>query len=126
MAKVSYIKFDVPSELAGAALEIVGEAKESGKIKKGINETTKSIERGQTQLVVIAEDVEPEEIVMHLPPLCEEKKIPYIYTKKQSEIGAACGLSTGCSSVAVVDSGKAKGQLEEVTKKLAQLAKQKV
>ena len=125
MAKVSYVKFEVPAELAGAALEVVGEAKESGKIKKGINETTKAIERGQTQLVVIAEDIDPAEIVMHLPPLCEEKNIPYIYAKKQSELGAACGVGAGCSSVAVVDAGKAKGKLDEMVKKVAQLKTQK-
>ena len=64
----SYVKFEVPEELKEKVLQAVEIARNSGKIKKGTNETTKAIERGIAKLVVIAEDVEPEEIVMHLPP----------------------------------------------------------
>ena len=73
------------------------------------------------KLVALGEDVEPPEIVMHIPPLCEEKNIPYIYIKKQNDLGAACGLSVGCSSVAVIDAGKAKPQVDEVVKKLTKI-----
>ena len=77
MAKPSYVKFEVPKELAEKALEAVEIARDTGRIRKGTNETTKAVERGQAKLVIIAEDVDPEEIVAHLPPLCEEKEIPY-------------------------------------------------
>ncbi|NON61952.1 ribosomal L7Ae/L30e/S12e/Gadd45 family protein, partial [Acidianus sp. RZ1] len=58
MSKASYVKFDVPQELSDKALEILKKAKETGKVKKGTNETTKVIERGQAKLVLIAEDVQ--------------------------------------------------------------------
>ena len=58
--------FDVPKELSDKILQTVEVAKNTGNIRKGINETTKAVERGVAQLVVIANDVEPQEIVMHL------------------------------------------------------------
>ncbi|HEW89707.1 MAG TPA: 50S ribosomal protein L7ae, partial [Candidatus Bathyarchaeota archaeon] len=76
MSKPFYVKFEVPPELAEAALEALRRARESvgkGAIKKGVNETTKAVERGQAKLVLIAEDVDPPEIVAHLPILCDEK-----------------------------------------------------
>lgn len=73
----NYVTFEVSEEIQNKALEAVEAARESGKIKKGSNEATKAIERGIAQLVLIGGDVEPAEIVMHLGPLCDEKKIPY-------------------------------------------------
>jgi large subunit ribosomal protein L7Ae len=67
MSKPFYVKFTVPPELADKTYEAVKKARESGgRIKKGTNETTKAVERGQAKLVVIAEDVDPPEIVGHL------------------------------------------------------------
>ncbi len=88
-----------------------------GRLKKGTNETTKAIERGVAKLVVVGEDVEPPEIVAHIPPLCEEKKTPYIYVKKQSEIGAACGMRVKSAAVAILEPGKGKDILDEIVQK---------
>ena len=67
-----YQKFEVPEELQTKALEALELSRESGKIKKGANETTKAVERGIAALVLIGSDVEPEEIVMHIPGLADE------------------------------------------------------
>ncbi len=123
MAKKSYIKFEVPKELADKALEAIQIARTTGKIVKGTNETTKYIERGQATLVYIAEDVDPEEIVMHLPPLCEEKNIPYIYVPSKKELGKACGISVAAASAAIINPGKAKDMVDEIIEKLKGLKK---
>jgi LSU ribosomal protein L7AE len=116
-----YVKFEVPDDIQNKALEALEIARDTGKIKKGSNEATKSVERGLAQLVLIGVDVEPEEIVMHLPLLCEEKKIPYLFIKKQNDIGAASGLDVGSAAAAIVKSGKAKEIVDDVVKKLAGL-----
>ncbi|MEF8849052.1 MAG: ribosomal L7Ae/L30e/S12e/Gadd45 family protein, partial [Candidatus Thermoplasmatota archaeon] len=67
-----YVKFQTPKEIQDLAHEIVEKARDNGKISKGANETTKQVERGQAKLVVMAEDVTPEEILAHMPILCEE------------------------------------------------------
>ncbi|MBI4363041.1 MAG: 50S ribosomal protein L7ae [Euryarchaeota archaeon] len=123
MAKAPHVKFDTPPALENSALELLTEVKEVGKLKKGINETTKSVERGVALLVFISEDIDPPEIAMHLPVLCDEKKVPYLYVKKQEDLGKACGLGVGCSSVALVDSGKARGTMDEILKGLTKARK---
>ena len=121
MARPIYVRFDVPAELATKSLEALELARDTGRIKKGTNEATKAIERGVARLVIVGEDVQPPEIVAHIPALCEEKKPPYIYVKKQSELGAAAGLSVKSAAAAIVEPGKAKELLDEIVQKVAAL-----
>ncbi len=116
------LKFEVPEELLKKSLEALDLARTTGNVKKGTNETTKIIERGMARLVLISEDVTPEEVVMHLPPLCEEKNIPYLYVKNQKDLGAACGINKGCASAVILDPGKAE---EAVVGVIAELEKVK-
>ena len=69
--------FNVPEGLMNDALNVLAKSKEKGKIRIGINEVTKAVEREIAKLVLVANDVEPKEIVMHIPLICDEKKIPY-------------------------------------------------
>ena len=79
MSKPFYVKFSVPREVADAAFEALQLAAQTGSVRKGTNETTKAVERAQAKLVVIAEDVDPPEVVAHLPLICDERKIPYVF-----------------------------------------------
>ena len=119
--KSSYVKFDTPPELAQAALDAVKQAKETGKIRKGTNETTKAVERGEAKLVIIAEDVDPPEIVAHLPLICSERKIPYLYVKSKKDLGAAAGLQVAAAAVAIVDPGQAKQIVDQITSQLSKI-----
>lgn len=87
--------------------QIIEKAKKSGKIEKGTNEVTKAIERGVAKLVVYAKDVEPKEIVQHLPILCKEKKIPCQEADSKQKLGIAVGIPVSTSSVAVIEAGDA-------------------
>ena len=98
-------------------------ARQTGKIKKGTNETTKAVDRGQAKLVAIALDVDPPEIVMHLPALCEEKGVPYVYVSSKQRLGQACGIQVQAASAAVLDPGEGKEILEEIEKAVKELAK---
>ena len=118
-----YIKFEVPAELSNKALEALEMARDTGKIRKGTNETTKAVERGIAKLVIIGEDVNPPEIVAHMPALCEEKNTPYIYVKKQVELGAASGLTVGSGAAAIIEPGRGKELVEEVAQKVQALKK---
>ncbi|WP_292491261.1 50S ribosomal protein L7Ae [Methanoculleus sp. 10] len=120
MAK-AYVKFEIPEEIQNKALEALEIARDTGKVKKGANEATKAIERNIAQLVLIGSDVEPEEIVMHLPPLCEEKQIPFVYITKQNDIGSASGLEVGSAAAAIVKPGKAKDLVDEIAKQITAL-----
>jgi large subunit ribosomal protein L7Ae len=123
MAKPIYVRFEVPKELSDKAYQVVELARDGGKVRKGTNEVTKIVERGDAQLVVMAEDVQPEEILAHMPLLCEEKQIPYAYVPSKQELGVASGLGKATASVAVTDAGKGKPALDELVAKLRQLKK---
>lgn len=117
----SYVTFEVPEELMRATLEVVRLARETGKIRKGVNEVIKSIERGQAKFVVIAMDVDPPEIVAFLPTLCDERKIPYTFVTSKRGLGDAAGLQVSASSVSITEPGDAKDFMEEVIKKVNEL-----
>jgi large subunit ribosomal protein L7Ae len=119
----SYVRFKTPSELANATLELVKMARETGKVKKGVNEVIKSVERGQAKLVVIAENVDPPEIVALLPSLCQERKVPYVYVPTKEALGNAAGLEVSASSVAIIDAGEARSYLEEILKQLQKITR---
>lgn len=121
MPNPSYVTFNPPEELMKATLEIVKMARETGKIRKGVNEVIKSIERGQSRFVVIATDVDPPEIVAFLPSLCDEKKISYTFVDSKKKLGEAAGISVATSSVSIVDPGAAKDFLEEIIKKIQEI-----
>ena len=97
-------------------LEIIETARETGKIRRGINEATKAIERGTAKLVVAAEDVSPPEIIMHLQPLCDEKKILLVKVSSKNELGRAAGIDVSTAAVAVLDAGEAKKKLDALKK----------
>jgi large subunit ribosomal protein L7Ae len=116
-----YVEFDVPADLAEDALEALEVARDTGTVKKGTNETTKAVERGNAELVLIAEDVSPEEIVMHLPELADEKGIPYLFIETQDEVGQAAGLEVGSAAAAIVSAGEAEEQVEDIAAKVEEL-----
>ncbi len=122
MSKPPYVRFEVPPEIAEKAYEALRKARESGgKIKKGTNEVTKAVERGLAKLVLIAEDVDPPEVVMHLPLLCEEKKVPYLYVPSKKRLGEAAGIEVAAASAAILEPGEAKDLLEELVRAYQEL-----
>ncbi len=114
MSKPFYIKFNVSKEIADKAYQLIQVSRDSGKIRKGTNETTKAVERGITKLVLIAEDVDPPQVVAHLPLLCEERKIPYLFVPKMSDLGRSAGLDVKCAAISVLEEGDASDILKEL------------
>ncbi len=106
---------ETPEEVQKLLLEVV---KGSQKVRKGINEVTKSVERRKAVLVVVANDVNPPEITAHLPKLCEEKGIPIASVNSKEQLGLAAGLKVPTSSVAIEEPGDAKENLNDVLKRL--------
>lgn len=102
-------------QLVEKAYEAIEIAKISGKLKKGTNETTKAVEKGIAKLVVVAKDTSPVEIIMHLGPLCREKKVPMVTVPSKVELGTVAGMPIGASSVAIVQEGEAKNIIKQIT-----------
>ena len=118
-----FVKFAVSKELANQAYQAVEMARDTGKLRRGVNEATKAIERGTAKLVVIAEDVTPPEIVAHLPILGDEKNTPYIFVPSKKELGTAAGIDVPTSAIAITEAGNGKELVEQIAKHLRELKK---
>jgi large subunit ribosomal protein L7Ae len=121
LSKPYYVKMEVSKDLVNAVYEAVRVAKQSGKVRKGTNETTKAIERGISKLVVIAEDVEPPEVVAHLPILCEERNAPFIFVPSKQQLGMSLGIDVGSAAATIIDAGEAQHIIEQVVTSIAGL-----
>ena len=116
-----FVKFETPKELSDKAYNLAEMARDGGKIKKGTNEVTKIIERGEAALVIMAVDVEPPEILAHMPALCDDRNVPYVYVPAKAELGNAIGLEKPTASIAIVDVGKGKALRDEIAAEVAKL-----
>jgi large subunit ribosomal protein L7Ae len=123
MSKPFYVKIEIPKEVADAAYEALQIATQTGSIRKGTNETTKAIERGQAKLVVIAEDVDPPEVIAHLPILCEERKIPYVFVPSKITLGTSSGIDVPSAAVCITEVGDATALVKEISSRIEELKK---
>lgn len=125
MSKEYYVKFETPKELVNEIYEAVRLARQSGKVRKGTNETTKAIERGVSKLVVIAEDVQPPEVVAHLPILCEERNAAYIFVPSKQQLGESLGIDVGSAAATIVDAGDAQHIVDQIINSISNLKNKK-
>ncbi len=109
-----FVKFETPKELSDKAYSLAEIARDGGKIKKGTNEVTKAVERGDAAIVIMAVDVNPPEILAHMPALCEERNVTYVYVPSKAELGNAIGLDKPTASIAIIDVGRGKPLCEEI------------
>lgn len=125
LSKEYYVKFETPKDLVNEVYEAVRLARQSGKVRKGTNETTKAIERGVSKLVVIAEDVQPPEVVAHLPILCEERNAAYIFVPSKQQLGESLGIDVGSAAATIVDAGDAQHIVDQVINSISNLKNKK-
>lgn len=111
-------KIELSKELSDKVLQALEIARNTGKIRKGTNEVTKAVERGEAILVVIADNVQPKEIVMHLPTLCNEKNINCVSIPSKEDLGRSCGINVGTASACIVEPGEAKDLLDEIKRRI--------
>ena len=121
MAKPYYVKFETPEDLVSPILEALRVAATSGKVKKGTNEATKAIERGTSKLIVIAEDVEPPEVVAHLPILCEEQGAAFVFVPTKQELGNSLGIEITSAAAAILDAGDAQHIVDQIIATVAKI-----
>ncbi len=121
MTKGYYVKFETPPDLVNPILEAVRVAAQSGKVRKGTNEATKAIERGISKLIIIAEDVEPPEVVAHLPIICDEQGAAYAFVPSKQELGKALGIDVTSAAAAILDSGDAQHIVDQVIESISKV-----
>ena len=98
-----HIAFETPKDIQEQVYELVKAIGKDGKgkIKKGANEVTKAAERGIASMSVMAENVNPGELLAHVPMICKEKGIPFIYVEDQGYLADSAGMTAGTRTAAI-------------------------
>jgi len=111
------------SELTIAILDLVQQANNYKQLKKGANEATKTLNRGLSDLIIMAADTEPLEILLHLPLLCEDKNVPYVFVPSKIALGRACGVSRPVVSCSILsnESSQLAAQIQNIRNQIEQL-----
>mmetsp|Transcript_27153 Transcript_27153/g.20317 ORF Transcript_27153/g.20317 Transcript_27153/m.20317 type:complete len:127 (+) Transcript_27153:74-454(+) len=111
------------SELTVAILDLVQQAANYKQLKKGANEATKTLNRGISDLIIMAADTEPLEILLHLPLLCEDKNVAYVFVPSKIALGRACGVSRPVVSCSILsnESSQLASQIQSIRLKIEQL-----
>ncbi|KAF7682947.1 13 kDa ribonucleoprotein-associated protein [Astathelohania contejeani] len=79
-------------EQTQAILSLLRTASDSNNLKIGANEVTKILNKGKAQFVILAADCEPFEITAHLPLICEDKNVPFVYVPSKIALGKGCDI----------------------------------
>ena len=77
---------------------------------------TKTLNRGISEVVIMAADTEPIEILLHLPLLAEDKNVPYVFVPSKAALGRACGVTRPviACSVTTNEGSQLKGQVQQL------------
>lgn len=104
-------------------MNLLQQALNYNQLKKGANEATKTLNRGQAEFIVMAADTKPLEILLHLPLLCEDKNVPYVFIRSKQALGRACGVSRPimACSVTINEDSQLKSQITTIQQEIERL-----
>ncbi|KAK6131820.1 hypothetical protein DH2020_034438 [Rehmannia glutinosa] len=120
-------------KLCKRTLKLVRRAAEQKCLKRGVKEVVKSIRRGNGGLCVIAGNISPIDVITHVPILCEEANIPYVYVPSKEDLANAGATKRPTCCVLVLakptkgelgqeEQDKLKGDYDQLTSELSELA----
>ncbi|RFU34223.1 hypothetical protein B7463_g2120, partial [Scytalidium lignicola] len=93
-------------------LKSVKKAAKNKTLKRGVKEVVKAL-RKSTQaagsadfpgVVILAADISPMDVISHIPVLCEDHNVPYIFVTSRADLGAAGNTKRPTSVVMVSES----------------------
>ncbi|KAM7355339.1 NHP2 ribonucleoprotein [Cochliomyia hominivorax] len=90
-------------------------------LRNGLKDVQTRLRKGETGLVIFAGDVTPIEIMCHLPAVCEEKGIPYVFTPSRADLGVAMGVRRGTVALLVRENPDYKDLYDEVKQEISTL-----
>ncbi|KAI8897243.1 50S ribosomal protein L30e-like protein, partial [Globomyces pollinis-pini] len=83
-------------------LKVVKKAAKAKNVKRGVKEVVKGLRKGSKGVVIIAGDISPIDVITHIPVLCEDNDVPYIYVPSKEDLGSAGSTKRPTSVVMVV------------------------
>ncbi|KAJ1645459.1 snoRNA-binding protein [Coemansia erecta] len=106
-------------KLTKKALKVVKKATKHRHIKRGVKEVVKSLRKGDKGLVIMAGNISPVDVLSHIPVLCEDNQVPYVFVNSREELGGSCATKRPTCCLMVVPGGKgSKGEAHEDYKEI--------
>merc|ERR1719190_200404 len=90
-------------------------------VRNGLKDVQSRIRKGEKGLVVFAGDVTPIDVMCHLPAVCEEKGLPYVFTPSRALLGRAMGVKRGSLMVMVKHHDEYQELFEECKEEMEKL-----
>ncbi|KAJ2998180.1 hypothetical protein NUW58_g29 [Xylaria curta] len=109
--------------LAQEILDLIQQASHHRLLKKGANECCKALSRGVSEIIILAGDCQPLSILLHLPLLCEDKNVPYVYVPSKVALGRACNVSRSviAASITTNEASELQNQIRALKDKVERL-----
>merc|ERR1711937_779613 len=90
------------AKLSKKLFKCIKKATKAKQVLRGVKEVVKAVRKGTKGICVIAGNISPMDVISHLPILCEDNDVPYVYVRAKEDLGAA-GLTkrpTSCMLIA--------------------------
>ena len=81
--------------------KLVKKASQAKFVRRGVKEVVKALRKGEKGFCIIAGDISPIDVVSHLPIMCEDRQIPYIYVPSKHDLGAAAATKRPTSCILI-------------------------
>jgi H/ACA ribonucleoprotein complex subunit 2 len=81
--------------------KLVRKASQAKIARRGVKEVVKALRKGHKGFCVIAGDISPVDVISHLPIMCEDRNIPYLYVPSKLDLGAAANTKRPTSCVLI-------------------------
>uniref|UniRef100_A0A8C5K309 Ribosomal protein eL8/eL30/eS12/Gadd45 domain-containing protein n=1 Tax=Jaculus jaculus TaxID=51337 RepID=A0A8C5K309_JACJA len=83
----------------------------------------KQLWKGDNEFIMMATEAEPLEIILHLPLLCEDKNVSYVFVSSKQALGQACGVSRPviACSVSIKEGSQLKQQIQSIQQSIERL-----
>ncbi|KAK7207160.1 50S ribosomal protein L30e-like protein [Myxozyma melibiosi] len=94
-----------PKKLNKKVMKTVKKAAKQKHIRRGVKEVVKSLRKGDKGLVVLAGDISPADVISHIPVLCEDSSVPYVFVPSKEDLGGAGATKRPTSCIMVVPGG---------------------
>ncbi|WIA13454.1 hypothetical protein OEZ86_006730 [Tetradesmus obliquus] len=103
-------------KLCKKVLKLSKKAAKRKQIKRGVKEVVKAIRKNTKGICVLAGDISPIDVITHIPIVCEDNKVPYIFVPSKEELGAS-GLSKRPTSCMLILPKPVKGGKDDAEQK---------
>jgi H/ACA ribonucleoprotein complex subunit 2 len=81
--------------------KLVKKASSAKVVRRGVKEVVKALRKGEKGFCIIAGDISPIDVISHLPIMCEDRNVPYIYVPSKHDLGTAASTKRPTSCVLI-------------------------